>query len=1277
MIKMFTKIVPALAMALLLCCPGAFAQNETCSGAQLISCGETVTGSTTGVANDNATSGATSCDILPLGSGGQRWFIYMPENNETAVFSLCDGGTNYDSRIDVYTGACGSLICVGSNDDECGSQSEFTFDAVCGTTYYVRVGGYSSFTGDFSLTLSCLPSEEVSGCTDPAACNYLPCAISDDGSCCYSGCIAFNMADEFGDGWNGATASFYSFDTEELIATFTLADGATGTEFLCLDPGCYYVDVTNGSYPDEISWTLVGVDGETVSGGAPEAGVVFSFGGAMCIPGCTDVFALNFDPAATVDDGSCVYCGPGEQLLIFNMVDSYGDGWTGAGFIITDVGGSIVAQGNLDNAQEGDGLSYGFDSFCLEPGCYSLTVTAGSFPGDIGWSITDLQGNVILNAPAGSGAPVSNIGFAWGGQEGCEIPGCTDPGCLNYNPSATEDDGSCECPPDNDQCANAEAIGCGMSVNGTTINSTFDNGLTSCQGLAVSSPGVWYTFIGTGDQVTLSTCPSSPNGTVTDTRLHAWSGSCGNFTCVAANDDDPNCTYYKSSITFTAANGVSYFILVSEYSTGIGLDFILEMSCVSCEGSSLVNDDCAGALTQPDNIPTPGSLCCANPDDISDCYSFSSGYGVWFTMNSGSFDSFDFMLTNGDLAGVDANDGTNVGMVVYTSGGDCGSLEAIACCPTVADVCGGSLYEAGIDVTPNTQYYFLVYTTDPANCGTFTLNTNLINVGCTDPSATNYDPTADIDDGSCEYPGPPVNDLCEAAIALSCNSTVTGTTGLATNTGAPDICPGVASDAGVWYTFVGDGQLTTISTCGSQIDSRIAIVSTANGCAGPYTCVDSEDNDSGLCGFFDADDASIEFVSTSGTTYYVYISAGQVDINGDGVYDLFDGSFTLSFDCAPVVNGCMDECACNYDPSANIEDNSCEYFSCVNCPGGTSVMLTMLDAFGDGWNNATYTVDDLEGNIIFTGDLDGAQCTVDEDNSPGPESGFDMLCFQDGCYTITAGGGDWDGEVSFDILDENGLSIASGGANEEIAFTIGSGVCGCTDSGACNYDPTATDDDGSCEYVSCAGCTDPTACNFDPNATIAAPVQCCYNQCLTFQMSDGFGDGWNGNVAVLTDAGTGAIVGTATLASGSAGSTIFCVQDGCYVLTVGGGSFPGEIGWVLVGANGGLMTGGANTPSGIQFSVGSSNCNPGCLEPLACNYDPSAGISDCTLCEYVSCQGCTYLQSSNYNPAATIDDGSCIIDSSIDTCPADINEDGLVGVADLIIFIGAFGSVCN
>ena len=49
-----------------------------------------------------------------------------------------------------------------------------------------------------------------------------------------------------------------------------------------------------------------------------------------------------------------------------------------------------------------------------------------------------------------------------------------------------------------------------------------------------------------------------------------------------------------------------------------------------------------------------------------------------------------------------------------------------------------------------------------------------------------------------------------------------------------------------------------------------------------------------------------------------------------------------------------------------------------------------------------------------------------------------------------------------------------------------------TDSGACNYEPTAIIDAG-CEYETCAGCTYEFACNYDPEATISC--QCEFGTC--------------------------------------------------------------------------------------------------------------------------------------------------------------------------------------
>lgn len=53
---------------------------------------------------------------------------------------------------------------------------------------------------------------------------------------------------------------------------------------------------------------------------------------------------------------------------------------------------------------------------------------------------------------------------------------------------------------------------------------------------------------------------------------------------------------------------------------------------------------------------------------------------------------------------------------------------------------------------------------------------------------------------------------------------------------------------------------------------------------------------------------------------------------------------------------------------------------------------------------------------------------------------------------------------------------------------------GCTEPVACNYDPAAGCDDGTCEFTTCLGCTFPLACNFDPSASLNDGT-CEYDSC--------------------------------------------------------------------------------------------------------------------------------------------------------------------------------------
>ena len=159
---------------------------------------------------------------------------------------------------------------------------------------------------------------------------------------------------------------------------------------------------------------------------------------------------------------------------------------------------------------------------------------------------------------------------------------------------------------------------------------------------------------------------------------------------------------------------------------------------------------------------------------------------------------------------------------------------------------------------------------------------------------------------------------------------------------------------------------------------------------------------------------------------------------------------------------------------------------------------------------------------------------------------------------------------------------------------------GCTDATACNYDQSATQDDGSCTYpetgYDCSGqgtingCMDSSACNFNPTATIQTandiciyPIEgyTCNGECTNDSDGDGICDE---NEAV-----------------------------------------------------------GCTDPSAINYDpeadFGDGSCiYTGCTDSSAVNYDPDANFDDGS-CEY---PGCTDPNALNFDPMATIDDGSCV-----------------------------------
>jgi hypothetical protein len=354
---------------------------------------------------------------------------------------------------------------------------------------------------------------EIPGCQDPAAANFDPDATFDDGSCIIPDCIDPPFVFTYCYGNNENSTFFISPNTpgENIVIVFeqgtvesttfdnlTLYDGADATApVIYTNPGTttqldgFVFESTNGN---GIFVTLTTDPSVSCQSTASYNDIIANvFCGSIVIPGCTDPLAPNFNPSATLDDGSCISCDPGETSVELDMTDTFGDGWNGATYSITSFvdpfNPTVIATGSLNTALIGDGSSTGQDYFCLLDGCYELTITGGTFPGEVQWTLNGADGG-----PINGGAPTT-IGFTINTPV-CPVLGCTDPAAVNWDPAANTDDGTCVFPPANDDCVDAVSLTpvqwpSTQNVLGTLTGASA-NGSTACAG--TNGPDVFYTF---------------------------------------------------------------------------------------------------------------------------------------------------------------------------------------------------------------------------------------------------------------------------------------------------------------------------------------------------------------------------------------------------------------------------------------------------------------------------------------------------------------------------------------------------------------------------------------------------------------------------------------------------------------------------------------------------------------------------------------------------------------------------------------------------------------
>ena len=136
------------------------AANDDCSGAAALDmqAGADAAGAAVLTASAAGTTSDATPDDVGCGSnnGNGRWYSFTG-NGQATTASTC-GAATFDSRLSVFTGDCGALVCVGNNDDGPGCPgftSSYSWDSVEGESYLVYVHGYNSGAmGDYTLTVT-------------------------------------------------------------------------------------------------------------------------------------------------------------------------------------------------------------------------------------------------------------------------------------------------------------------------------------------------------------------------------------------------------------------------------------------------------------------------------------------------------------------------------------------------------------------------------------------------------------------------------------------------------------------------------------------------------------------------------------------------------------------------------------------------------------------------------------------------------------------------------------------------------------------------------------------------------------------------------------------------------------------------------------------------------------------------------------------------------------------------------------------------------------------
>ena len=748
----------------------------------------------------------------------------------------------------------------------------------------------------------------VSGCTDASAINYNSEANTDDGSCTYpepegyavtisvntasisvgpngiyagggvlGDAMAVQLFDEDGDGiWTGVTYINPGTTGNYILLNSPVNGGDWGAKenlagLSCADPA---------NWNDRI---LPAINSDTTL--LHCFGTCETDGQCPAVEGCTDASASNYDPAASVDDGSCEFLAEGESPYCYTQAYHFMNEAEVPSSIFISVGNngpnSIIIQVESADGDPIDDLiinsatgGYALGTMSSSAGVFSNTMTwdsdvntvdinilwsKASFGGNWQWS----QSNVTINVNDTCDISTPTI-----------ILGCTDPIASNYNSEATSEDGSCE-----------YTSGPSPYCNTQTYHFMNEAEVPSSIFISVGNNGANSIFV---EVVSADADP------IDDLIINSATGGYALGTLTSVDGVFSNTMTWDSDV-----NTVDINVLWSKASFGGNWQWSQNNITIN------VNNTCESTIAPP-------TMGCTDPsaenfnseatvDDGSCTYpSVSTTFNV--DMNCAGI-AFTTVHLTGPIWGwttdIVMTDDNGDGIYSVTIDGLSGDVEYKymvdywanqenlvddmqngATCAPVTDYAGfaNRLVAAGSDI--NDTY---------GTCGDCPSGDVS---GCTDASAINFNSEATVDDGSCEY----------ASAALTITTTVCDAASSVRLTGPwwnwdPNGGPEAVDNGDGTWTFTLDPAPTAYMEYLLIVDGVQEDLTAANTATDDWSC-------------------------TPVTDYWSYANRLWVVGSGD-----VTNTYGTCGECAVDVLGCTDPAADNFDPVANTDDGSCTFCS--------------------------------------------------------------------------------------------------------------------------------------------------------------------------------------------------------------------------------------------------------------------------------------------------------------------------------------------------------------